>query len=483
LSVVETDLENEHMATTVQMPQLGETVTSGTIIAWMKSVGDEVAIGDILVEISTDKVDTELPSEVAGTLLEILVPVGETVEVGASLCIIAEAGQEPLLEPSNRPVEASTTPVNVPEPPREAAEAPPLVIPAAAIEPVSDVGRFVSPVVRRLAREHSLDLEAVTGTGQNGRVTRRDLEAYLENAQQSSSPAPVAAEAAPSVQTPEAAPTAVPAAVEEVPLQPVAATKEPSATAPEAPTPVAAPANTPAGLEPLSRMRQVVATNMVKSVQTSVNTFTAIEVDFEAVERVRSAHKAAFKAANGRSLTYLPFVVRAVLDALKAFPVVNSSLLLEDKQRIVHPHFNIGIAVDLDGEGLVVPVIKGADNLRLSGIAAKVFELADGARAGTLGIDDYSGSTFSITNNGAHGSFVTSAIINQPNTAILSTDGVSKRPTVVTSSSGDDFIAIHHLGMLGFTWDHRAFDGAVAGQFLARVRDNLETWAWEQELL
>ena len=468
------------MATIVEMPQLGETVTSGTVISWMKEVGDQVAIGDVLVEISTDKVDTELPSEIAGTLLEILIPVGEMVEVGTGLCVIGEAGFAPVSEPSARPVEESAAiAVNEPEPPKEVVEAPPLVIPdtaatetaaEAATPPtvLSDSARFVSPVVRRLAREHGVDLSTVVGTGQGGRVTRRDLENFLSAPE----PEPVV--------EPEPVTDPVPAA------EPAA---EPAPTAPE-PAPAADPTPAPAvvaavtsGEENLSRMRQVIATNMVKSLQTAVHTFTSIEVDFEQIERVRSAHKVAFRATHGRSLTYLPFVVRAVLDGLRAFPVVNSSLMLEDKKRVIHPHLNIGIAVDLDGEGLAVPVIKGADNLRLSGIALKVFELADGARSGSLGIDDYSGSTFSITNNGAHGSFVTSAIINQPNSAILSTDGVSKRPTVVTSSSGEDVIAIHHMGMLGFTWDHRAFDGAVAAQFLSRVRDNLETWDWEQELL
>ncbi len=472
------------MATIVEMPQLGETVTSGTIISWMKEVGDQVAIGDILVEISTDKVDTELPSEIAGTLLEILIPVGEMVEVGTGLCVIGEAGSAPVSEPSVRPVEESAaTAVNEPEPPREVLEAPPLVIPdRAAAEPwretateaataapvLSESARFVSPVVRRLAREHGVDLAAVVGTGQGGRVTRRDLEDFLSAAE----PEPVV--------EPEPANEAEPATEPVAESAPPASAPTPGADPVTAP---ATPASVPSGEEDLSRMRQVLATNMVKSVQTAVHTFTSIEVDFEQIERVRSARKAAFKTTHGRSLTYLPFVVRAVLDALRAYPVVNSSLMVEDKKRVIHPHLNIGIAVDLDGKGLVVPVIKGADSLRLSGIALKVFELADGARSGSLGIDDYSGSTFSITNNGAHGSFVTSAIINQPNSAILSTDGVSKRPTVVTSSSGEDVIAIHHMGMLGFTWDHRAFDGAVAAQFLSRVRDNLETWDWEQELL
>ena len=306
---------------------------------------------------------------------------------------------------------------------------------------LSESARFVSPVVRRLAREHGVDLSAVVGTGKGGRVTRRDLENFLS------------------------------ASVTEVVVErkPVAA--------------LDTPASVRSGEEGLSRIRQVVAANMMKSIETAVHTFTSIEVDFEQIERVRSAHKEAFKAAHGRSLTYLPFVVRAALDALRAFPVVNSSLMVEDKKRVIHADLNIGISVDLDGEGLVVPVIKGADSLRLSGIALKVSELADGARSGSLGIDDYSGSTFTVTNNGSHGSFVTSAIINQPNSAILSTDGVSKRPTVVTSSSGEDAIAIHHMGMLGFSWDHRAFDGALAAQFLSRVRDNLETWDWEQELL
>jgi pyruvate dehydrogenase E2 component (dihydrolipoamide acetyltransferase) len=458
-----------YMATIVEMPQLGETVTSGTIISWMKEVGDPVAIGDILVEISTDKVDTELPSEVAGTLVEILIPVGDTVEVGVGLCVIAEAGSDPDDEPSIRPVEESAAvAVNEPEPPREVVEAPPLVIPDAPITEsnetpsvLSDSARFVSPVVRRLAREHGVDLSALVGTGQGGRVTRRDLESFL------SAPEPE--------RVVESEPMTKPEPV-------VEATPAPAPAADPTPAPAAAAATT-SGEETLSRMRQVVATNMLKSLQTAVHTFTSIEVDFEQIERVRSAHKIAFRATHGRSLTYLPFVIRAVLDALRAFPVVNSSLMLEDKKRVLHSHLNIGIAVDLDGEGLVVPVIKGADSLRLSGIALKVFELAEGARSGSLGIDDYSGSTFSVTNNGANGSFVTSAIINQPNSAILSTDGVKKRPTVVTSSSGEDVIAIHHMGMLGFTWDHRAFDGAVAGQFLSRVRDNLEAWDWEQELL
>jgi len=460
------------MATIVEMPQLGETVTSGTIISWMKEVGDQVAIGDILVEISTDKVDTELPSEVAGTLLEILIPVGETIEVGVGLCVIGEAGSASAGESSVRPVEESSAiAVNEPEPPKEVVEAPPLVIPDASATEVtaapailSESARFVSPVVRRLAREHGVDLSAVVGTGQGGRVTRRDLENFLS--------------------APESEPVVEAESVTESESvsEPVAEVAPP-APAPE-PTPApAAPTTVTSGEEDLSRMRQIVAANMVKSLKTAVHTFTSIEVDFEQIERVRSTHKKAFKANHGRSLTYLPFVVRAVLDALRTFPVVNSSLMLEDKKRVIHPHLNIGIAVDLAGEGLVVPVIKGADNLRLSGIALKVFELADGARAGSLGIDDYSGSTFSITNNGAQGSFVTSAIINQPNSAILSTDGVKKRPTVVTSSSGEDVIAIHHMGMLGFTWDHRAFDGAIAAQFLSRVRDNLETWDWEQELL
>jgi 2-oxoglutarate dehydrogenase E2 component (dihydrolipoamide succinyltransferase) len=221
---------------------------------------------------------------------------------------------------------------------------------------------------------------------------------------------------------------------------------------------------------------------MIKSKQTAAHVWTSVEVDFEKVERVRQAHKAEFKAAEGFSLTYLPFISRAVVDALKAYPVVNSSFYLEEKKAVFHKDVNLGIAIDLNEGGLIVGKVRNADGLRLVGIARGVKDLADKARGKGLELDDMTGTTFTITNPGPFGSFMSAAIINIPNVAILSTDTVVKRPTVITTPDGQDMIAIRHIGYLGFTWDHRAFDGSTAVLFLRRIKENLETWDWEQEL-
>jgi 2-oxoglutarate dehydrogenase E2 component (dihydrolipoamide succinyltransferase) len=232
----------------------------------------------------------------------------------------------------------------------------------------------------------------------------------------------------------------------------------------------------------LDRIRIRTAQNLIKSKQTAAHVWTSIEVDFERVERVRQAHKAAFKESEGFSLTYLPFISRATIDALKAYPVVNSSFYLEEKKAVFHKAVNLGIAVDLNEKGLVVGSVRNADGLRMVGLARSVKEIADKARGPGLDIDDITGSTFTITNPGPFGSFMSAPIINVPNVAILSTDTVTKRPTVVTSADGQDLIAIRHIGYLGLTWDHRAFDGSTAVLFLARIKENLETWDWEQEL-
>jgi len=229
-------------------------------------------------------------------------------------------------------------------------------------------------------------------------------------------------------------------------------------------------------------MRVRTAENLIKARQTAAHVWTSVEVDFERVERVRQAHKAQFKTAEGFSLTYLPFIARATIDALRAFPVVNSSFHLEEKKSVFHRNVDLGIAVDLDQSGLVVARVRNADGLRLVGIARSIRELADRARGGKLGVDDLTGSTFTITNPGPFGSFMSAPIINVPNVAILSTDTVAKRPTVVTDAEGQDMIAIRHIGYLGLSWDHRAFDGSTAVLFLQRIKQNLETWDWEQEL-
>jgi 2-oxoglutarate dehydrogenase E2 component (dihydrolipoamide succinyltransferase) len=317
--------------------------------------------------------------------------------------------------------------------------------------------QLLSPVVRRLIRENDVELSAINGTGQGGRITRRDVEAYLESGP-AEKPEPEAEKA------PEAEPAPEPAEPAQAP-------------APKVPQPA-----TGSEEVELDRIRIRTAQNLIKSKQTAAHVWTSVEVDFERVERVRQAHKAAFKESEGFSLTYLPFISRAVIDALKAYPVVNSSFYLEEKKAVFHKAVNLGIAVDLNEKGLVVGSVRNADGLRMVGLARSVKEIADKARGPGLDIDDITGSTFTITNPGPFGSFMSAPIINVPNVAILSTDTVTKRPTVVTSADGQDLIAIRHIGYLGLTWDHRAFDGSTAVLFLARIKENLETWDWEQEL-
>jgi pyruvate dehydrogenase E2 component (dihydrolipoamide acetyltransferase) len=472
------------MATTVAMPQLGETVTEGTILRWAKAVGDTIAEDEVLVEISTDKVDTEVPSPVAGTILEILVAEGETVAVGTELCVIGEAGEQPGAAPEP---EAEPAPEAEPEPAPEpelqpAAEAQPAPAPPPEVEPEAEVEvqpegapRLLSPVVRRLVREHDVDLSRITGTGDGGRITRRDVEAHLE-ARGAEPEAPEPAEAA--TPAPPAAPAAPPAP--SVPPAP------PAPAAPPAPVAPAAAGVVPAGdddeVVDLSRLRVRIGENMIRAKQTAAHVWTSVEVDYERVERVRRRHREAFKAEEGFSLTYLPFIARATIDALREYPVVNSSYYLEEKKAVFHRAVNLGIAIDLEQQGLIVATIREADGLRLVGLAREIRAMAEKARAGKLDPDDVMGSTFTITNPGPYGSFLSAPIINVPNTGILSTETVVKRPAVVTGADGEDVIAIRHIGYLGLTWDHRAFDGSASVLFLRRIKENLETWDWEQEL-
>jgi 2-oxoglutarate dehydrogenase E2 component (dihydrolipoamide succinyltransferase) len=233
---------------------------------------------------------------------------------------------------------------------------------------------------------------------------------------------------------------------------------------------------------PLDRLRTRIAENLVRAKQTAAHVWTSVEVDYERVERVRIAHQTAWKKEEGFSLTYLPFIARATIDALQEYPVVNSSFFLDEKKAVFHRSVNLGIAIDLDQKGLVVATIRNADGLRLVGLARRIRELAEKARAGKLEPDDVTGSTFSITNPGPFGSFLSAPIINVPNTGLLSTETITKRPAVVTTDEGQDTIAIRHIGYLGFSWDHRAFDGSTAVLFLQRIKQNLENWDWNQEL-
>lgn len=424
------------MSQIVTMPQLGETVTEGTILRWLVQVGDEVKEDDPILEISTDKVDTEVPSPFTGQVTSLLVEEGETVEVGASLLELDGDSDS-----SSVSEEASNEAETVNEPVEEVVEVEEIV--EVESSPVAKSTNLkLSPVVRKLASENNVDLEQVTGTGIGGRITRKDIESFITSGSKT-------------VQKPK-----------EVPSQ----QKEKQAQ----------PANTSSG--EISRLRRRIAENMVMSKQTSAHVMTSVEVDYENVEILRSKHKKSFKEENGFSLTYLPFISLATIYALREYPVVNSSFDLDKNIHSFHSNINLGIAVDLKQEGLLVGTLREADSFSLKGLARKISDTSSKLREGSYDLDDVSGSTFTISNNGSFNSFLTSPIINQPNVAILSTESVKKRPVVIEAQDGTDSIAIRHTGMLSLTWDHRAFDGSVALLFLNSIREKLENSDWSQEL-
>lgn len=415
--------------TSVTMPQLGETVVEGTILRWLKKEGDRVEVDEPLFEISTDKVDTEVPSVASGRLAKILVPEGATVKVGTELAIIEEEGAPATAEPERAE-------------PARAAEAP-------APAPAAPRAGVISPVVRKLAAEHGVDLSQVPGTGAGGRVTRKDVLAY------------VAARGTAAPTAPTEAPAAAPPAV-----------VAPTPTTEARPAPAAAAAEEE--LVPISHVRAKIAEHMKRSLEVSARAWTAVEVNMENVARLRERVKDDFRAREGFSLTYLPFIARAVTEALLAFPMVNAEL--REDGILVKRYVNLGIAVSYE-EGLIVPVLKGAHQMNLLGIARGINDLATRARAKQLRPDEVHGGTFTITNPGSFGSLISVPIINQPQTAILSTDAVEKRPVVI-----DDAIAIRHMMYLSMSWDHRVIDGALATQFLVRVKRNLETWDFAEDL-
>jgi pyruvate dehydrogenase E2 component (dihydrolipoamide acetyltransferase) len=463
----------------VTMPQLGETVTEGTITKWFKQVGDQVAADEVLFEVSTDKVDSEVPSPAAGYLVEIKVPEGETVDVGTVLAVLgdappdgsggsgdqgAEPEQAPAEEPAAEAAQAEPEQQATDDQPTEAAPPAPAQQPEApaqqpeAAEPQGD-GLLLSPVVRRLVAENQLDATQIQGTGPGGRITRSDVQKAIESG------APRAGAGAP------AAP--------------------PTEQAAPAPRPAAAPSSRPAPPQlartgerdiavPLNNIRKRTGEHMVMSKQVSPHVLTAVEVDFEAVERVRRAHGPAWKAEEGFSLTYLPFIARALVDAIRDFPHLNASV--GDGELVVHDYVNLGIAVDIDFEGLLAPVVRDTDTKRLRAIAREIVDLAGRARSKQLSPDDLAGGTFTITNPGQYGTMMQFPIINQPQVAILSTDGIRRKPVVVTDEHGAESIGIHSVGVLALAWDHRAFDGAYVAAFLDRLRENIETRDWETEL-
>ena len=463
----------------VTLPQLGETVTEGTITRWFKKIGDNVAADEPLFEVSTDKVDTEVPSPVAGVLSEIRVPEGDTVPVGTVIAVVGAAGSAPAPAPAPAaapaapapaapaPTPAPAPPVAAPTPAPAPAPAPPVAAPApVAAASASSSSKLLSPVVRKLVNDNGLDPNTIVGTGPNGRITRDDV---LDAIDKRGSASPVtAAPAAPSTVTPSA-----PAAPTSAPTAPVTGV----ATAAAAPVKVVPGARDE--VVALSKIRQLTGSHMVMSKGVSPHAFSVVEVDYANVDVVRMKAKDDFKANEGFSLTYLPFIGRAVVDALAEYPHMNASFAGDSL--IVHRYIDLGIAVDLDYQGLIVPVVRDAGGKRLRAIAREVSDLANRARSKKLSPTEIQGGTFTITNNGSAGSVLTMATINQPQVAILSTDAAVKKPVVVSTSAGES-IAIHPVGNLAMSWDHRAFDGAYAANFLARVKDILETRDWSSEL-
>ncbi len=431
----------------VVMPQMGESIVEGTLTRWLKKPGDRVERDEPLFEISTDKVDSEIPSPAAGVLGDVLVEEGKTVAINTVVARIKDGGADAGAPPSQEAKQAAkeepkaaaapaATPAPVPPPAAPAAPAP-------AAAPAAEAAGPLSPLVKRMAREYNIDLNQIRGTGAGGRITKQDLESYM------------AAQGARTVAA-SAAPAPPPPAAE--------------APAPAAP-PVARPAAAKARVEPMSVMRQKIAEHMVFSKRTSAHVTTVHKVDMTKVAKLRDKVKAGFQERNGFSLTFLPFIVRAASEALRAFPIVNASI--EGTNVIYHNDINIGIAVALDGgNGLIVPVIRNADEKNVVGLQRSIVDLANRARSRQLKPDEVQGGTFSLTNFGSFGSVFATPVINQPQVAILGVGAVEKTPVVI-----DDAIAIRSVCYLALTFDHRLIDGALADQYCQKVKQILENWS------
>ena len=455
----------------VVMPQMGVSVSEGTVTRWLKQAGEAVARDEPLLEISTDKVDTEVPSPGEGIVAQILVPEGETVDVGTVLALIAPAGSEVAAAAPSAPAPAEE-PAAVAEPapaaasalatapaaPAEPAPAPPAPVPVASA--AGNGKTFVSPVVARIAAEHGVDPSAVPGTGAGGRVTKKDILAYIESGPPAA-PAP-AAEAAPVEAPPAAAAPPAPAAA-------------PPAAPPPAPPAAADPSLLPGEqMEPMTAMRRGVMEHMRRSLDTAAHVTSAIEVDMARVVALRQKLKPEL-AAQGVNLTYLAFIARAAVDTIKDYPWINGEI--RGQTVVTRPYVNLGIAVALEeGKGLIVPVIRNAQDLNLQGIARSIQDIAERARTKKLLPDDVQGGTFTITNPGSFGTFHGTPIINQPQAAILGTYALVKRPWVIQDELGNDVIAIRPLMNLTLTYDHRLVDGAYAGLYLRDLRARLESW-------
>ncbi len=466
----------------ITLPQLGETVTEGTITRWFKKVGDAVAADEPLFEVSTDKVDTEVPSPVAGTLTEIRVNEGETVPVGTVIAVVGAASSAAAM-PSPAPA-----PVAGPAPVVQAAAAPaPSTAPVAqtpvrVAQPVASVAtatrtpisatasnKLLSPVVRRLVSDHGIDVNSLVGTGPGNRITREDVLDYIDKNR--SVPQNIAPVAAP-------APVAAAPAPAPVAAAPAKSTVAASPAAP--PAPKFTQTSERETIIPLTKIRKLTAAHMIMSQAVSAHAFSVVEVDYANVDATRTEVKDQWKQSEGFTLTYLPFIARAIVDALAEYPNLNASI--EADKLVVHNYVDLGIAVDLEFQGLLVPVVRSADAKRLRAIAREISDLATRARTRKLTPDEIQGGTFTISNNGSAGSVLTMPIINQPQVAIVSTDAIVRKPVVARLSDGSESIAIHPVGNLAMSWDHRAFDGAYAAGFLAKVKRVLETQDWSAEI-
>ncbi len=428
-------------AVDVVMPQMGVSVSEGTITKWNKQVGDQIEADETLLEISTDKVDTEVPSPASGVVSEILVEEGATVEVGTVLARIGgEAGAAaPKPEPATAPAEAAAPEVSEP-----------LAQPAQPVAPSENGKSFVSPVVARIASEHGIDPAQVPGTGTGGRVTKKDIQAFLEAGEAASRKAS---------ETVAPKPAAPPTPVAVTPS--VGTSQEPQAPGEQ--------------LEPMSAMRRGIADHMRRSLDTSAHVTSAIEVDMSKVVALRGKLKKEYEAAYGVNPTYLAFIARATVETLRDYPWVNGEL--RGDQIVTKNFVNLGFAVELaDGKGLIVPVVKNAETLNLLGMAKGIADIARRAREKQLTPDDVSGGTFTITNPGGYGTFHGTPVISQPQAGILGTYAIVKRPWVITDDNGADAIAIRSIMNLTLTYDHRLVDGALAGRFLRDLRERLQTW-------
>jgi 2-oxoglutarate dehydrogenase dihydrolipoamide succinyltransferase (E2 component) len=470
-------------ATDVVMPQMGVSVSEGTITKWLKQVGETINADESLLEISTDKVDTEVPSPATGVLAEILVPEGETVEVGTKLAVISPEGAEvaPAPAPSDGGVPEPATAQAAAE--ASAASDAPATTPTAetveearpaqavASETTTDASgngkSFVSPVVARIASEHNVDPGQVEGTGRGGRVTKKDILDFIQRG--APAQAAPAAPAAPAPPAPAPAPAPAPMA------EPAAPTPAPAAKAPAPAPPAPVTAQVGEKLEPMTAMRRGIAEHMRRSLDTSAHVTSAIEVDMSRVVPIREKLKKELQRDYGVNPTYLAFVARAVVDTLREYPWVNGEI--RGDQIVTRPYVNLGFAVELtDGKGLIVPVLKNAETLNLLGIAKGVADIAQRARDKKLNPDEVQGGTFTITNPGGYGTFHGTPVISQPQAAILGTYALVKRPWVVQDEMGQDVIAIRPIMNLTLTYDHRLIDGALAGRFLRDLRKKLETW-------